>query len=58
MDWLTYITLVGQALLAFPVIWFLAYVVGNGLSAGSAVALAARVKQLIMMNKRDEKDIL
>lgn len=58
MDWLVYITLLGQALIAFPVLWFLAYVIGNGFSAGSATALAARVRQFILLNKKNEKDIL
>lgn len=62
MDWLAYLTLLGQIILALPVIWLVAYSIGWWFTAGATNHLMSKAKRLAQAiqqaQKNDEKDIL
>ena len=58
MDWLAFLILMLQAVIAFPVLMLIAYVIGWGFMSGAAGALLARMKRMDEAMKKDEREIL
>lgn len=62
MDWLAYLILVAQIILATPVILFVAYTIGYGFTTGVTAHLMSKAKRLAAVmaeaQKNNEKDIL
>lgn len=62
MDWLVFLTLLAQIILATPVILFVAYTIGYGFTTGVAAHLMGKAKRLAVVlaeaQKNNEKDIL
>ncbi|WNN95045.1 hypothetical protein SEA_MAGRITTE_68 [Microbacterium phage Magritte] len=62
MDWLAYLALIAQIILATPVIIFVAYLIGWWFTAGMAGLLVSKAQRLAAAasaaQKNAEKDIL
>lgn len=62
MDWITYLILLAQIVLATPVILFVAYTIGYGFTTGVTAHLMTKAKRIAAAmteaQKNAEKDIL